>query len=300
MSRLAFVIPCFNQGAFLEATLESVASSTTRNHDVIVVDDGSTARATTQALDRLQPAATHQTLQVIRQPNAGPAAARNRGLDALHDAPYVKFLDADDLLVAGSTDLQLKVHERKRWPIAAGRHKGVVIGRYLELHATHAALVKNPQQDNWPAVVDFEVLAATWERGFSIPIHCALFGRGVFADGRRWVEALEFKEDWLLWLELASDEQIRLSTHDDLVAIYRIHGLNNTWRSAAGNARGWLQAIAYARAHWPAEFTAEHAENANRYYEEFYVPWLWREFGPSFPWRLFQNLEPGRQVGPSH
>ena len=59
-----------------------------------MVDDGSTDR-TPEILD----AYTENRLRVLHQTNSGVSAARNAGLAAAR-APYVFFLDADDILSA--------------------------------------------------------------------------------------------------------------------------------------------------------------------------------------------------------
>jgi succinoglycan biosynthesis protein ExoW len=63
--------------------------------EVIVIDDGSPL-APDVDLDNL-PLPHWMTVRLLHQPNAGPAAARNRGLDSLSSASeFVAFLDSDD------------------------------------------------------------------------------------------------------------------------------------------------------------------------------------------------------------
>lgn len=59
---------------------------------IVVVDDGTTDR---EALAAIAKASAVPTVQLIRQRNAGAAAARNRGL-AEADGAFAAFLDADD------------------------------------------------------------------------------------------------------------------------------------------------------------------------------------------------------------
>ena len=95
MSRVAVVIPCFNDGATLEEAVRSVEQQ--EACELTIVDDGSTEQPTLQLLDRLRSDGVH----VIRQENRGLAAARMAGVAAT-TAPYVQPLDADDLLVPGA------------------------------------------------------------------------------------------------------------------------------------------------------------------------------------------------------
>jgi glycosyltransferase involved in cell wall biosynthesis len=94
------VIPCFNHGRFLGEAVASVAGQEGGAPRVIVVDDGSTDRDTEEAISTLE-GADGAEVEVIRQENAGPAAARNSGF-AKATTGYVLPLDADDRLPPGA------------------------------------------------------------------------------------------------------------------------------------------------------------------------------------------------------
>ncbi len=91
--RVAVVVPCYNLGRYLEETLASVMAQTFEDFEVVVVDDGSNDPATRELLEGL----TYPRTRVVRTPNRGLAAARNRGARET-TAPFLTFLDADDLL----------------------------------------------------------------------------------------------------------------------------------------------------------------------------------------------------------
>ena len=97
MPKLSVVIPCYNREHFLPETLESIqAYNGVHSYEIILVDDGSTSRAT-QAY--LQTCRQIPHCRVICQPHAGPAAARNTG--AGHAASdYILFLDSDNKIYA--------------------------------------------------------------------------------------------------------------------------------------------------------------------------------------------------------
>lgn len=88
--RISCIIPVYNGERFLGETLESVLAQTCPPFEVIVVDDGSTDSTAAVA------AAYDSRVRYVHQSNAGPAAARNRGLD-LATGDLLAFLDADDL-----------------------------------------------------------------------------------------------------------------------------------------------------------------------------------------------------------
>lgn len=104
MSGVSFVCPVFNKAPHLPGVVQAMfAQHGDFERQYIFVDDGSTddSRA---ILDDL--VAGRPDVVVIEQENRGSAAATNRGL-AEARLPFVKFVDADDLLAHGATALLL-------------------------------------------------------------------------------------------------------------------------------------------------------------------------------------------------
>src|SRR4051812_12252844 len=88
MLSISAVVPCYNGEVFLAEALESISRQSRRVDEIIVVDDGST--------DRSAEVAESWGATVIRQPNRGEGAARNRGIEAAK-GDVIAWLDADDL-----------------------------------------------------------------------------------------------------------------------------------------------------------------------------------------------------------
>ncbi len=108
------VIPFFQRtpGILRRALTSVVAQEGNEPIDVVVVDDSSPISAT----DETSSLATHPRVRisVLRQANAGPAAARNRALDELSSrVDRIAFLDSDDRWSSGHL-------ERARRALAAG------------------------------------------------------------------------------------------------------------------------------------------------------------------------------------
>ena len=91
---ISVVIPCYNQGKYLEETVKSALASSYRPLEIILVNDGSTDNSL-EIANKLE--ANHPEIQVIDQPNGGVAKARNTGI-AHAKGTYILPLDGDDLI----------------------------------------------------------------------------------------------------------------------------------------------------------------------------------------------------------
>ncbi|HYE62091.1 MAG TPA: glycosyltransferase [Phycisphaerales bacterium] len=90
---VSVVIPCFNMGATLPETVESVRKQTVPAQEIIVIDDGSTDSETVRVIAGLE----REGVRVVRQHNQGLSMARNAGCAAAA-SEWVLPLDADDML----------------------------------------------------------------------------------------------------------------------------------------------------------------------------------------------------------
>lgn len=88
--RVSAVIPTYNRGALVVRAVQSALAQTHPPDEIVVVDDGSsddTSERLAPYLDRVK---------LVRQANAGGAAARNRGVQEAR-CPWIAFLDSDDV-----------------------------------------------------------------------------------------------------------------------------------------------------------------------------------------------------------
>lgn len=100
MTTVSVIIPTYNRAHFITEALESVFAQTCTDYEVIVVDDGSTDN-TEEVL-----APYMNLIRYIKQDNAGPSVARNRGIFAA-SGEYIAFLDSDDLWYPEKLEKQL-------------------------------------------------------------------------------------------------------------------------------------------------------------------------------------------------
>jgi glycosyltransferase involved in cell wall biosynthesis len=101
--RVSVVIPCYNQGVYIDEAIDSVFTQTFRDYEIIIVNDGSTDRLTLEKLSNF----ADPRIRVIHTENQGLAAARNNGIRAA-EGEFILPLDADDRI--GPTYLEKAVN----------------------------------------------------------------------------------------------------------------------------------------------------------------------------------------------
>lgn len=105
-AQVSVVVPVFNAHSWIRSTLESVHAQTHRHWELVIVDDGS-ADNSSQVVTEFSSRAD-RPVHLIRTRNSGPSVARNTGIEA-SSAPYIAFLDADDVWYPTKLERQLEV-----------------------------------------------------------------------------------------------------------------------------------------------------------------------------------------------
>jgi glycosyltransferase involved in cell wall biosynthesis len=91
--KVTVVIPCFNQGVFLQDALKSLSVCNQSLFDTVIVNDGSTDAGTNEYLQQLK----REGWNVVFQENRGLGEARNTGI-RLALTPYILPLDSDNMI----------------------------------------------------------------------------------------------------------------------------------------------------------------------------------------------------------
>ena len=97
---LSILVPAYNVERYITDCLEHIVAQMGRQHELIVVDDGSTD-LTAERVRTIQAAWPRLRIRLVQQANQGIADARNRALlEACGD--YILFVDSDDRLLPRS------------------------------------------------------------------------------------------------------------------------------------------------------------------------------------------------------
>jgi glycosyltransferase involved in cell wall biosynthesis len=246
---VSVVIPCFNAAPYVVAAVQSALTQQAADVEVIVVDDGSSDGSA----DRV--AAQCPSARVLRQPNAGVAAARNRGMQAA-TGEWIAFLDADDIWLPGKLDAQLSALEQQPdaqmaytawyvWPSTIPEPSAE------DIEALQRAGTDHPDTGptGWiygPLLLDCEVWTST-----------VIGRRSLFQQIGYFDASLRIGEDYDLWLRASRVTPI-LRVPKKL-ALYRMHTASIT-RSAP--AQNW-RALVVSRAVEQWGYQCPHGSRAN-------------------------------------
>ncbi len=160
---VSVIVPAYQAERFVAGAILSALRQTHRALEVLVVDDGSTDGTHARLAAIADP-----RLHVLRQANAGTAAARNAAL-ARARGRYVAFLDADDRWFPEKLETELAILERAPEPIGIAYSSHYAVDDRGAL--LHAAPVRRHAGRRFDLFLDGE--------DFLMPSLC-LFDRRIF------------------------------------------------------------------------------------------------------------------------
>ena len=234
--KVSFVIPCFRQAKFVSEAVASCAAATNLEHECIVIDDGNESRRELALLSALRPYGPHQRIRVARNNiNNGLAAARNIGV-ALSESPYIKFVDADDLLVCGSVDIEVELAELNKESVIVSEYVRFWEEGLIEPVSLQPGTFNHPFQRGGNSL---EWFIENWESTLSVPIHSALFPRHILP---RFDQRMRNREDMVFWGDIFASGA-SFTRNSEVSAIYRMHRNQMTRSDRSGSGAWYLEAL---------------------------------------------------------
>ncbi|MGA8364207.1 MAG: glycosyltransferase family A protein [Solirubrobacteraceae bacterium] len=203
---VSIIMPAYQAEIYLDEALGSAFAQDYETFEVVVVDDGST--------DRTGEVAAAWPVQLLRQSHAGPAAARNTGLNVAR-GEFITILDSDDIWPIDRLSQQVG-------HLLDHPEVGIVLG-LTEFFVNPG----EPRPPHYPKLVDRRPM----------PGHAAttLARRSVFQTIGVFDESLWLGED-IDWLARAKDAGISAATLEHVVLRYRVHAANTSRDTMANRA----------------------------------------------------------------
>ncbi len=256
MAQLSIIIPAYNQGRYITATLESALAQTHPQVEVIVVNDGSTD----DTAERIAPYAGR--IQIIQQANRGLSGARNTGY-AASIGDYVLFLDSDDLLQPTALQQMSRVLDEEP-------AHGLVYCAWQQIHADTGATLGEVHPGYSGRVVKELLLRRFFFFGSS-----ALIRRRALDQVGPFDESLLWGDDADMWLRLGLAGRT-FGYVDSPLLHYRVHPASMTASVGAHQVEGWQAGLRkfFSRADLPTDlrrlerqaYAILYLETAGRYF----------------------------------
>jgi len=203
--QISTIIPTYNHRDYVRAAIQSALDQTLSDIEIIVINDGSTDD--TAAV--LRPLINSQKIRYFEQPNAGQAAARNRGLQEAR-GQYIAYLDDDDIWPAEKLAWQADVLDR-------GTDIGIIGGA-----------VERFDESGQSLGVTANVGSITFESLFGAnpmisPGQC-LIRASLLRDLGGFDPKVWGADDWDLWFR--ATQKMRLVMDARVALQYRVHATN--------------------------------------------------------------------------
>ncbi|MBZ5700350.1 MAG: glycosyltransferase family 2 protein [Acidobacteriia bacterium] len=204
MPKVSVIIPVYNGGKYIAATLETVFAQTFRDFEVIVINDGS-SDGTEQVLSPYR-----GRIVYLLNDHGGPALSRNRGLDAA-SGTHIAFLDADDLWHPEKLEKQVACAE-------AHPEYGIITTDAAVFDGTGILATSSKAGKHIPSGFVLEhLLFDNW-----IGTSCAMVRRECFEKvGKFDEERFVWGEDWIMWMRIAAHYPVYFL--DEVLVQYRVH-----------------------------------------------------------------------------
>lgn len=175
---VSIIVPCFNQGNFLEETLNSVIKQSYNNWECIIVNDGSTDNTEEIAKKYLE---KDHRFKYFKQENKGRSESRNFGIKK-SNGEYILPLDSDDLIGEEYLNKATKILEEKP--------KVSIVYCDAKKFGIENKIWKLPKY-SLEAILSQNIIFAS-----------ALFRRSDFDSTNGYDNRLDILEDWDMWLSI--------------------------------------------------------------------------------------------------
>jgi len=216
---VAAVIPAYNAERYIKRAIASVRAQSYPVTSLVVVDDGSTDQTSTVVRD------LGEDIHLVRQGNAGPSAARNRGVEH-SSADLVAFLDADDEWLPHT--IERLVQAFVRYPEAAlvTADASIIDERGgLIAKSRFARYGLADQVAEWAGKPVRDALAALMRTNF-VGTSVVALRRQVFRELAGFRTDVRYGEDLELWARIAARYAVVCLAEP--LGLYRSHPGNST------------------------------------------------------------------------
>jgi glycosyltransferase involved in cell wall biosynthesis len=175
---ISVVIPCYNDGKYLQETIESVEQfPDSRIYEIIVIDDGSTDAFTLKKFEEIN----QKGYKVLKPGRVGKCKARNVGIKEAV-GKYILALDADNKI---------------EWDYI---RKGLyILNSYPDIGVVYGNHHRFGDEERYVRVMGFDIRLMLVKNYIDT---CAIFRKTAWESVGGFDEDMTDWEDWNLWLDM--------------------------------------------------------------------------------------------------
>lgn len=208
MPKVSIVIPTYNRVAYLRWAIESAIAQTFTDHEIIVVDNGSTDE-TYQLVHSLD----DPRIRYVYQENRGPAGARNTGVRHAK-GEYIAFLDDDDYFLPEKLAWQVPALDQQPDNVA------FIASGHLIVDASGHTL---SEEEPWEVYPDLNL--QVWLEACPVIVNSILIRKSWYEKIGYSDENLALSDDWDMWIRMSS-AGATMPWLKTIVCAYRMHSSN--------------------------------------------------------------------------
>lgn len=205
--KISIITPSFNQGQYIEETIQSVLKQNYPNLEYIIIDGGSTD-TTVEIIKRYE----KQVAYWVSEKDRGQSHAINKGL-AMVSGEIVNWLNSDDLFEPGSLFKVAEAFMKSKTEVIVGRC-------VMFSESSDKELLLDSGK------VSFYSMLRFWRNHFCPPQPAIFFKRSLLERVGILNEDLHYGMDLDLWLRMAHNSSFY--SIPEVLARYRVHGLSKT------------------------------------------------------------------------
>jgi len=248
-ARVSVIMPVHNAAAFVGMAVQSALASDLRQLEVIVVDDGSED----QSADIVAAIPDSRVVLVRTPPSGGPSRPRNIGI-ARAKAPYIAFLDADDLVKPDK--LSTAVAALERHPHAGfafadfesvDENGALIRASFLSGYDALTTLTAAPSKGGWHLIPQQQLARALVRENF-IGTSGVVARTATISKVGAFDEHLRYSEDRDLWFRLAHSYDALYGSR--VGHSYRVRTGSLTHGPQSRNARARIAVLQREKARW--------------------------------------------------
>lgn len=247
LPRITLVTPSFNQGSFLEATIQSVLSQEYQNLEYIIVDGGSTDESV-DIIRRYE----KQLAWWVSEPDGGQTDAIKKGF-ARSSGVLMNWLNSDDLLRPGALYAVAQSYIKSQADLLVGRDR-----QFTDDPENPVGLF-SPEGYVYPDCLKF------WTGRFRYHQPCTFFSAQILNRSGGLDLNLHYVMDYDLYCRILRQPSSKVVFIDQEISAFRLHHQSKTNTVKAGFISE-LRMV--SKRYWPQDWANQVRGDMDRYSAE--------------------------------